>query len=249
MFKRNMFLVLAMASVFSCVKKSEYTPSDVKIDIKYQDFLNSLKSGGQPGEITLNGMIINSDGTLNQKITIEQNVGKSEFVTKISEKQRPKLNADLKRKDDYKPSNSGTYLNIGCDLKNDARVEGLKEQKNKPNEFGITDLFGPAASMVDKIFLCGKADAFESVVVLNANEIYLTDAVIAKEKQIGLINITTNILVLEGDNKIVTSGVSDSSASFLSAPDIKLNVYDTLGGTGRLKITSTGGDYIKSDKK
>lgn len=247
----NKITILSLAlGLFSCnVKKTEYTPPDIKVDLKYEEILKSLRTGGQPGEISLSGVTVESDGTISKRISIEQSVGKSEEETKLSEKSKPKLNSLLKRKDDYKPTTLGKYLNVGCDLKGDFRIEGLEEQKNKPNEFGITDVFGAAASMVDKIFICGKVEVFEAVVLLNANEIYLNDADLRKEKQIGLVNITTDNLILEGKNTIFTSGVSDSTASFLSAPDIKINVYNILGGTGELKLASQGGDYIKSEKK
>lgn len=249
MFKKKIIFILAATAVFSCAKKVDYKTPDIKVDLKYQELLNSLKSGGQPGTIILNGAVVKNDSTLNERISIEQSVGKSEIETKQSEKSMPKLNSELKRKDDYKPSELGTYLNVGCDLKDDSRIEGMKEQKNKPNEFGITDVFGTGSAMVDKIFVCGKVEVFEAVVFLNANEIYFKDAEIKKENQIGVIDITTNTLVLEGENIISTSGVSGSAASFLSAADIKLNVYDSLSGAGVLKLTSVGADYMKDPKK
>lgn len=251
MIKNKISIVMALSTlaVLSCSKKEDYKAPDIKIDQKYEDILKSLRSGGQPGEIILGGAAVDSDGSANDKISIEQSVGKSDEDTKLSERSTPKLNSDLKRKDDYKPSSLGAYLNVGCDLTGDSRIEGLKEQKNKPNEFGITDTFGAAASMVDKIFVCGSVDLKESVVVLNANEIYFQDAELKKENQIGLISITADTLVVEGKNLISTSGLSDSSASLISAPDIRLNVYDQLGGTGELKLVSKGGDYIKRADK
>lgn len=231
------------------VKKTEYTPPDIKVDTKYEDILKSLKAGGQPGEISLNGVVLNSDGTLDKRITIEQTVGSSAEKTELSASSMPKFNADLKRKDNYKPSKYETYLNVGCDLKDDSRISGMTESKNKPNEAGITDTFGAVASMVDKIFICGKVEVNETVTVLNANEVYLDNVELSMSMPIGLFSITSDVLSIEGKNLISTKGVSDSTASLLPAPSIKLSIFEQVVGVGQLKLKSAGGDYVAKDSK
>lgn len=149
----------------------------------------------------------------------------------------------------YKPSSFGKYLNIGCDLKNDSRIEGLTELKNEPNEFGITDTFGVASSLVDRIFICGKVDVKETVTVISANEIYLKDVQLLKEKSLGLISINTDLLSLDGNNLILTSGFDDVSPGFLSAPSIKLAVYEKVEGTGLLEFKSIGGNAVTKAAK
>lgn len=230
----------------SCgVKNTEYVPPDIKVDQKYQDLLQSLKAGGQPGEIGINGAAVNVDGTLDQRISVEQTAGESSEKTKISEKNLPKFNSDLKRKDDYKPTKFEKYLNVGCDLKDDSRITGMVELKNKPNEFGVTDTFGAAASMVDKIFICGKVEVNETVTVLNANEVILDNAELLMWKPLGSITIITDMLSVEGKNLVSTKGISDSTASLLPAPSIFLNVFEKLVGAGSLKIHSAGGNYVE----
>lgn len=207
----------------ACIpKKYEYTSPNVKVDTKSEDVLKSLKAGGQPGEIALNGVVLNSDGTLDKRISIEQSVGTSSEKTELSACSLPKFNPDLKRKEDYKPSKFDTYLNVGCDLKDDLRIEGMNESKNKPNEAGIIDTFGAVASMVDKIFICGKVEVNESVAILNANEIYLENAEISMSMPMGMFSVTSDILFIDGENLISTKGASDSAAFLLSAPSIKL---------------------------
>lgn len=234
------------AGLSSCgINKTEYVPPDIKVDQKYQDLLQSLKAGGQPGEITINGAAVNIDGTLDQRISVEQTAGESTEKTKISEKNLPKFNSDLKRKDDYKPTKFEKYLNVGCDLKDDSRIAGMVELKNKPNEFGLTDTFGAAASMVDKIFICGKVEVNETVTILNANEVILDNAELSMWKPLGSITIITDVLSVEGKNLVSTKGISDSTASLLPAPSIFLNVFEKLVGAGSLKIQSAGGNYVE----
>ena len=247
---RKIILMTVSIGLSACnAKNAEYTPPDIKVDQKYEDILKSLKAGGQPGEITLNGAAVKSDGTPANRISIEQSVGASAVKTEISKTSFPKLNADLKRKDDYKPSRFETYLNVGCDLKDDSRIDGMTESKNKPNEFGITDTFGAVASMVDKIFVCGKIEVTETVAVLNANEVVMNNAELHMTMPIGSISITSDVLSIEGNNSIFTKGVSDSTASLLSAPSIKLSIFENLIGNGELKLKSAGGDYVEKDAK
>lgn len=247
---RNAILLSLALVVTGCAeKKTEYKPPEIKFDFKYDEILNSLKSGGQPGEISLNGKVVKSDETADERISIEQSAGASEKKTEISAKSLPKLNPELKRKDDYKPSKTETYLNLGCDLKDDSRVEGMTESKNKPDKSGKIDKFGAVASVVDKIFICGKVDTLENFVVLNANEVFLDNAEIIMDQPIGLFSITADVLSIEGKNLISTKGLSDSSASFMPAPSITLNIFEKVIGVGELKLKSAGGDYKPSEKK
>lgn len=246
---KALILISTVMGLSACVKKTEYTPPDINISPKYEDILKSLKSGGQPGEISLNGVAVKSNGTLDDRINIVQTVGTSAEKTEISPSNLPKLNAELKRKDDYKASKFDTYLNVGCDLKGDSRIEGMTEAKNKANEFGITDTFGSVASMVDKVFICGKVELKELIVIINANELILDNALLSMVSGIGLISMTSDILSIEGKNLILTNGVSDSTASLLPAPSIKLNIFERILGTGALKLKSAGGNYIVKDAK
>ncbi len=247
--KVSIVMVLSTMAVFSCSKKEDYKVPEIKVNQKYEDILKSLRAGGQPGEIVLNGAVVKSDGTVIELITMEQTVGASAEKTEIYPSKIPKLNAELKRKDDYKPTKFETFLNVGCDLKGDSRVEGMTESKNKPNEFGITDTFGAVASMVDKIFICGKVETYEAVVVLNANEVIMDGAELSMKMTVGLISITADVLSVEGKNTILTAGASDSSASLISAPSIKLSIFEKVNGNGDLKLKSTGGNYIAYDSK
>lgn len=243
---KKVSLICACLGLASCgVKKTEYAPPDIKVDQRLHDILDSLKAGGQPGEIIINGVAVNSDGNLDQRISIEQLVGQSKEKTVISAANLPKFSSDLKRKDDYIPTKFETYLNVGCDHKDDSRVEGLTETKNKPNEFGIIDTFGAAASMVDKVFVCGTVDVNESFAILNANEIYFAHVQMKTTMPLGVISISTDSLILEGKNSILTTGASNSTASFLSAPAIKLNIFEKLAGNGSLILKSVGGNYIE----
>jgi hypothetical protein len=243
-------LVSFIFGLSACLEtKSEYKAPEVKIDQKFDDILKSMKKGGQPGQIILNGVVVNLDGTLDQRISVEQVVGTSAEKTEILEGNLPKLNPDLKRKDDYRPSKHETYLNVGCDLTDDPRIAGMTEEKNKPNDDGTVDIFGAAASMVDKIFICGKTESDRTMEVLNANEIYLNNAEILMKTPLGGIYIITDFLSIEGKNLISSSVEASSISSSLQASNIQLNIYEKFVGNGDLALKSVGGNYVKNEQK
>ncbi len=85
--------------------------------------------------------------------------------------------------------------------------------------------------------------------MISANEIYLKDAQLLKKKSLGLISINTDLLSLDGNNLILTSGFDNVSPGFLSDPSIKLAVYEKVEGTGLLEIKSIGGNAVTKTAK
>jgi hypothetical protein len=246
----NKIIVLStVAFLSSCSKiaKTDYTPTPTPVDPDIQLMFDRLKYGGQPGALNFNGVVINQDGNLDSRITMEQKIGNPSDNVELSKLSIPKFTSDIKRKDDYKPSSFGHYLNVGCDLEGDPRIEGLTALKNKPNEFGLTDTFGVAASMADKVFLCGKIEIKEISVIINTNEIYLSDVELLKENQIGFITMISDLLSIEGKNLILTTGVSDRYPSLMPASSVDLTIYEKVVGAGQLEVKSFGGDKKDSE--
>jgi hypothetical protein len=249
---KNLIVVPLAISLFSChFKKTEVEKPKVSIetDRKIEILSNSLVFGGQPGAIYLKGLAAKADdsGPV-ERITIEQSVGASSVQTTIEKERLPKFKAAIQRSENYKPSKFDAYLNVGCDLENDPRIAGMKEEKNKPNKDGQIDTFGNAAMMVDKIFICGSVVVNDALAVLNVNEVYLDNADINMQMIASFFHIKADLLSLEGKNQITTRGMSGSAASFVPASSITLEIFENLTGTGTLNLKSIGGDYYKEKK-
>lgn len=249
----KLILIAAVVGLSACTKKIEYTPPELNFEIKYGDILKDamkgMEAGGQPGVISLNGVVVKSDGTPDNRISLEQTVGKSVEKTEILPASLPHLNANFRRKEGDKPSKLDTYLNVGCHLEGDSRIEGMKESKNKQDINKDIPLFGAAAMMVDKVFICGKVDVTERIVLIYANEVYLDNVLLTMYNNTGSFTVISDILSVEGKNLISTSGVSDSMASLLSGPSITLDIFERFVGSGDLKLKSAGGDNVPGKGK
>lgn len=249
--EKSILAALSVLALASCSAKTDsYKPPANYIDPKTQETLDTLSSGGQPGVIKLNGVLVKADGHLDDRISMEQTLGSPSNKITIFDASKPKLNPEAKRKENYKPSQMGSYVNIGCDLTDDARIDGLKEVKNeKPKKEGEKmDTFGVAAAMADKVFICGDVEIAESISSINVNQIYLKDAHITKKAMVASITILADELNLEGENSISTFGDDWGVPSATAAPSIELTVYDQIIGEGKLSIKSSGGNVVE-DKK
>jgi hypothetical protein len=244
-----LIFILGVPLCFSgCLKTPDFTSP--KASRSTEDVLKRLiTSGGQPGEIILNGKCVKAEGVLDDRISLEQTVGDSDQPAEIYEPNKPKLNPNIKRKENYTPSRFETYLNIGCDLKDSLDIQGMKEAKIKQNDLRTTDIFGSVSSSVDKVFICGKVDVKEAFVNINANEVFLNNAEISMINGMqSIFSLASDRLSIEGANLISTTGISNGVFSFMDAPAIKISVFEKIIGTGNLKLNSKGGDYRQSTK-
>ncbi len=229
----------ANQAVDEMIKKSQ---QDVDV------LTNSLYYGGQPGKITVKGMVVkktNDQYQLDERITIAQKAGKgNKGVIQISVSEKNK--AERSEVADVKPlaqlKDSKTFINIGCENLSPADTEGLKEESNK----GLTE--SVLALSASKIFICGPQVLTQSFVSIYADQLILKDGALEVKSIVGYLTVSANNIFLEGKSSLKTSGI-DSTISVLQAPTLDLVVGSEIQGEGSLLLESLGGNCVQEDEK
>lgn len=231
------------------IKKMEEDNKQTQED--FDNILNNptLVAGGQPGKITVSGIIINPEGEtlqLDERITVSQTPGKSSsnvVTTQVGDKAKAVLSANFEAKELEKLSKNKDFINLNCQQFDRALVEGLKESEAKPLSKGILMI------SANTVLACKNIPLSVLINSISADHLVLIDVDATLSDAVGgSISLATNKLTLIGKNVIVTKGV-DSSGYVLSAADIELKVAKTIDGDGTLQLISTGGNNIKSEKK
>lgn len=207
--------------------------------------------GGQPGLITLNGVVVLDANKLDTRITVSQTAGLTSTGSATAITSNTVVLNNIKSEEMQKIKEASTkleegrtYLNLGCELA-ESEIAGLKEVSASS---GNSDIAMPMPS-ASRIFICGEHD-FSSQYDLNlaASDIMLKDATIKMSKDLGGLDLVTKTLVLVGKNKISTTG-KDASTILLSTPGINLTVTNEIYGDGELVLESKGGNNISESKK
>lgn len=141
-------------------------------------------------------------------------------------------------------ANNEYYINIGCRNLSATSIQGLKPSELKLNN--KKQLIGTAR----RIFVCDTSSLKSQTLSLIAHEIALMSLIYTQDKAKGEINVLTNILLLQGKNKISTKAEKDLGTSiYLSVAQKISSVETTLeNGTiqkGTLEISTRGGDCAK----
>ncbi len=212
------------------------------------ELTNSLYYGGQPGKITVKGLVVKKtkdQNQLDERISIVQKPGKGNkgvIQINVSEDNKAELNevADVKPLATLKDSK--TFINIGCENLSSADTEGLKEESK-------TGPSGPVLSLsATKIFICGPQALTQSFVSISAEELILKETALEVKSIVGNLNVSANKIFLEGKSTLKTSGV-DSTNSVLQGPSLDLVVGSEIQGEGSLLLESLGGNCIQADEK
>jgi hypothetical protein len=221
------------------------------IDKMTQDILKSMTYGGQPGSLTLNGVIVLEGEKLDSRVSLSQEAGlsRSGSATAIAKTLTSlkfnaieadtleKLKVDFKKRE----TEEKTYINLGCELA-ESEIAGLNEVS--ATEELEKDLVHLSAT---RIFICGEQKINKLSIIVSANELMLKDASIKNEKSIGNLTLSTGTLILLGKNKIATIGENGPSL-ILPAASITLTVANEIYGDGELTVESKGGNNIDSKK-
>lgn len=264
--KKSIFFssLLATALLFSmgCTKSQTHkddldkTINDIiekaKLDNQQTDDLianinKTFTMGGQPGSITLNGVIVLDADKLDSRITtsLEAGLTRAGSATEITKKDLlvlnnleannlAKLNDQLKKTETKK-----TYINLGCELA-ESEIAGLTEVSAK--EEMTKDIISLSAS---RVFICGEQKLNKLVAMISASEVMLKDANLINQKEVGSLTLSTSTLVLVGKNKI--SGLGENKADILlPGSSLDLKVTTEIYGDGELALQTKGGDNIKS---
>lgn len=250
-------LILSLSVLFAigCTKVDSQKDLQQKLDeIKRQnnEALNRAQhatdfmyEGGQPGTLSLNGVLVIDAGKLDSRIKTSQSAGlnRSGKQSEVKLKSTLELNSleddsQILRKSALKDlEQKRTYINLGCEL-TESDVAGLKDITS---ELELKNLRLISAS---RLFICGKQTwNNQMILTLWASEIMLKDTDINYKKGRGNLSINANTLVLYGSNTVATS--SEDSLSLVSpAADMQVFIGNEIYGDGQLYLESRGGNCV-----
>ena len=243
---------------FGCVKIADPNKdldqklAQIDIDLKKQlADLDKLQlsfgtdTGGLPGKITINGVAVIDTDKIDSRITVSQTAGldksgsatltvaKDSLVLKnISDEQIEKNRKSLTETEAKK-----NYINLGCELA-ESEIAGLTDISN------TVDLSKSEILNASRVFICGELKIKSVLLIINASDIMLKDAIISKNISLGIVSLSTKSLVLLGKNKIQTIG-DNSSTMVMTAASIDLYVDQEIYGDGSLALESIGGNNVK----
>lgn len=253
---KNSFLLMVLSSlvVAGCnVKSSDDIKKETDEIIRksqqdIDELTNSLYRGGQPGKITVRGIIVKNNGNemlLDDRLKIQQIGGKGNrgvSQTLVSDKNKAVLSENYDTKALSSFSDSKKYINLGCENLMPEETEGLEQESEKALTDSVLSL------SAKKIFICGTPKISQTFVSLSADQLVLKDATLEVKAVIGSLNISASKIELVGTNLIETKGV-DSTISVMDAPSLDLLVANEITGEGTLRIASTGGNCVQKDEK
>lgn len=212
------------------------------------ELTSSLYRGGEPGKITVKGIIVKKDGEqfqLDDRIKVEQIGGKGNrgvSQTMVSAKNKATLSETADPKDFSALSSSGKYINLGCEKLSAEETEGLTEEASSALTDSVLSL------SAKKIFICGSPKISQSFVSLSAEQLVLKNANLKLKSIVGSLAVSSMKLVLEGDNSIETQGI-ESTISVLIAPSLDFSLTESIDGEGKLALRSVGGNCVQKDEK
>lgn len=242
-------LVIAGCSVKSSDDVKKETDEVIKKSQQDIDELtSSLYRGGQPGKITVKGIIVKKDGDkmlLDNRIKVEQIGGKGNrgvSQTMVSENNKAVLSETFDMKVLSSVSESKKYINLGCENLTSEETEGLEQESDKALTDSVLSL------SAKKIFVCGTPQISQSFVSLSAEQVVLKNASLKIKSVVGSLNVSASKIELNGTNYFETNGV-EATISVLDAPSLDLWVASEIFGEGTLKVVSTGGNCVQKDEK
>jgi hypothetical protein len=213
-----------------------------------EELKNSHYRGGQPGKITVRGVIVKKvedQMVLDERIQVEQTGGKgnrgvSQTIVSAANKATLSDSADLKQLENSIVSNE--YINLGCENLSTEEIGDLEERTNA----AITSTV--LIYSAKKVFICGAQKISQFTVNISADQLILRNATIQAQSSWGSFSVSSVNLVLEGTNSIETLGV-ESPIKVLGAPTLNFTTVAEISGEGTLKLSSIGGNCIQNDEK
>lgn len=215
-----------------------------------EQVITSLQQGGQPGRITVNGILVKHEGDefiLDERLNVEQFGGLSsdkKSRATVSDSSKAVFSEEVKDTNLGDASTSKTYINFGCDNLSESETKDLIEQTNVQSRERILDL------SAKKIFVCGNHAFNKSLLYVNirTSELILKSTAIVIEPAITGISLSAEKLYLEGDNVVESKG-SDAPAAILPGPSIHLSLTREIHGEGKLTLRSIGGNNTSENQK
>lgn len=224
-------------------RKNEEISKDIKININ---------DGGQPGAITISGVVVSADNKLDTHISTTSiaGIGKNGKAPEVAEgyklvlKQKAETDKELSFGDDK------FIVSIGCD-------QSLIADYAKKNNLEIKALSATVKDMVviisaNTLALCGNLEQLppQPFKAFSSDHLILDGVDYTHVNNIGSLSFSTNRLTLIEENKITTKG-KPTSMTILSGSSISLSVAKefTPQAGGKLSLVSIGSDYSAEEPK
>lgn len=258
-FKLVSLLFVGMLGLTSCIKN----PADINKDFdkkleednknrqaELEQLTLSFSQGGQPGLITISGIIVDGNSKTDVRISVNAVSGKSKDGTTpaVGNTFKPVLSSTIEKLDLSKQSEDKTLLAVGCDEK--IVAEMAKERSLDIQVFKKPENTVLAVS-AKTILLCGDLKDFHpyQFTQVDADELILSNLNFIHIGMLGGLTFNTNKLLLIGSNKIESNGI-DLSFTASMTPTLDLRVAKEISSTddGKLLLSSTGSNY-KEDIK
>lgn len=202
--------------------------------------LDATSYGGQPGSVVLAGALVRDENTLDSRITVNLLAGKS------WRGQRPEVNAgtlqlkvkisDSTVQEIEKLKDDKTFVNLGCDASVRGEVKDLEEKQ-------IEASTSPLALIKAKVVLiCDGKQIKSSMTLITAETVIIAGL---RHEMNGAVDkslsVSTNDLVVEGDNLIISKG-KDGASTLLQGPSVSI-AATKLSGNGKIEINAEGSSY------
>lgn len=207
----------------------------------------NFEQGGQPGLITVAGIIVKNKTEIDSRITVtaKGGTGKDGVEVKVYDSQQPQFSTEVEKAVDLKTNEKDEHLySIGCDptlVEKYAKRYSLTTEKDIPSPISDNLLMVSG----NTILLCGDLADMTKYVRVNfiAHRLVLSNLNFVTANPLGLLTLSANKLELRGSNKIMSKGIT----ALLPALSLSLNVLKTIDSTndGKLELISIGDDYKK----
>lgn len=211
-----------------------------------------FRTGGQPGQIKVSGIVVKDNTKVDIRITVlaQGGMGEDRTYAPVKSDYQPVFSDKTEAVDLSKVTSQKNLIAVGCDDKfvgdyskdQDLEIQGLPAHDSQ-------DLMQRIMTVAaKKVILCGNVDDLKySFLTITADELILKSAELTQVGVIGSMSFSANKLVLIGANTIRTVGENSSLAAFSNSQPISLNVLSEIHSSedGKLLIMSLGGHYIK----
>lgn len=201
--------------------------------------LDAVSSGGQPGTIFLAGALVN-ENALDAQITVNITTGmgwrgQKPDVNDGILQLRAKL-SDSSAQEIEKIKDDNTFVNFGCDTTTLNDLNGLEEKQ-------VESSSSPVMIVKAKfVLICDGGQLNSGMTLLTADTVVLADF---QYEMTGAVDksfsITTNNLIIKGNNSISSKG-KDGSSTLLQGPSISIATYK-ISGNGKIDIKAEGSSY------
>jgi hypothetical protein len=257
-FQITLFIPALIAICVGCDPKTstrtEYkAPVVPDINVNIDEYISKFgREGGQPGSIKLSqaiavedsaGIVVPSDERLKLELLGGQGAdGQTAAVNRKKAVGFARESSSSTLSNTQSPQ-MGTFINLGCGTSLDEQMltAGLRKAKMKFGR-GFLTMTGAA----EKVFVCGARRSVETMVILDADELHLSNVDYLMKPSMLSLTITTRKLILTGANRLATQGILSAQPGIYPGAMIVLNVTEPIEGEGSLRLRSTGATFKKA---